>query len=654
VFRFRAGPLRTATFFALGFIGLRVSYRIIFGGASGGGIVLLDVPQIALDGPFAHIVLLGPVTTGGVFAAASSAVPFAVLIVLFGVLNSVVNVGAIFARSATRGPVRSLSRALVVAWATFPALIEATQRIRTATRLRGRRSGATILVPIFEQTIERAITLAATLEARGFAADDKPSGDCTRPASIVDAALNFGGSWKLTELTGELMPGTLTVITGATGSGKSSLLHSLSGLFQHVEGGEQRGRIFVAGIDRSSTPPRNTARLVGVVIQNARLSFAGETVAEELGFALALQGEPTGVVAERVATTAHELGIAHLLERSVTELSAGEASLVSIGAAIVARPILLLVDEPLADLDSSARRVVCLALEQLAHSAGVCVVVAEHNTTPWGATVDYWWRIDRGRLTIDNVAPAIETHQVHEGPSQSGSWREHRAPLLTASAVSVTYGRKEHQLTAVSSANLELRAGEIVALTGPNGAGKSSLLHALALPTARESVHVNGHDVSRLSARDRVGKVALVPERIDDLFVTSSVAHECRLADSSGHTERTFVGLLGYASVEAAGDVVARHPRDLSAGERVCLAIAIQLAAHPSVLLIDEPTRGLDKAARQLVGAAIRTVAAATTPAAVLFATHDHDFAKDWSHATLSMDAGHLTPTQTTPSAARS
>ena len=669
MFRFRLSPLRAAAFLAVGFVLLRVGYRAVFGGVSGPGLLLLDLPRIPLAGPFSHIALLGPVTTGGLAAATLSALPVAALILVFGVLNAVVDVSRLFARGARRGPLRTVSRALVIAWATFPALLDSVRRVRVAGLLRGERSIPALLVPVFEQTIERALALAASMEARGFAAARVVDGACDRPVVMTDATLAFGdppengpddgqGDWHLTQLNLELAPGTLTVIAGSTGSGKSSLLHSLSGLFQHFFEGRQAGRIAVGGAERAVTPPRDTAGFVGVVSQNVRLSFVAETVRDEIGFALAVRDVADLVVNQRVREIAGRLGIEHLLDRGVQALSAGEASLVAIGAALVSRPILLLVDEPLADLDAPARLRVCRLLECLAHESGVCVVT-EHNTREWAGAADAWLELrgNRAHLLGADELPGFTRHgprkacSVHPAAGHSAHAQASPnsaasgTPLASIRHLSVRRGTR----VVVDDVSLEIAAGDIIALQGPNGAGKTSLLGALALPPARGNVFVSGRDVATLRPPGRRAAVALVPEHADDLLFATTVAEECRRTDralrrsaAAGAAQPTaarFAGLLGF-DLASARHLLRRHPRDLSAGERLCLVIAIQLAAAPAVLLVDEPTRGLDPAARALVGAAL--LRAGGSASAVVFATHDRDFARGLATRTISMQAARV------------
>ncbi|GAA5202524.1 hypothetical protein GCM10025773_27020 [Microbacterium jejuense] len=680
---------------AAGFVAARVVYRILFHGADGAGTVLLPLPEVRLAPPFAHVVLLGPVTTDGLVDAAASALPIALAILAFGVLNSLVDLHRVFARASRRGPLRGVARALAIAWATLPSLADGARAVRFAQRLRGERGGVRLLLPLLQRTLERAGHVAAALELRGFAGRGL-DGDCLAPVEARDVAAGFGGGDAAaagirlpSALT--LEAGTLTLVSGATGSGKSTLLRAIAGLHTHTDGGWLAGTLRVVGHDRAAVPPRDLAQRVGVVLQHPREAFATERVRDEIGLALELRGVARVIVDARVAEVADRIGIRRLLDRPTRGLSAGEATLVAIAAAIVEHPILLLVDEPLADLDADARVRVARLLGSLAHEASMCVVVAEHRVAALAAVADDVLRIEDGTVhpvPAAEVAPQVADRSTEVAPRVAGRAteaaprvsRDARAePVLCARGITVTH----RGTVAVAGADVDLRPGEIVALTGPNGAGKSSLLAALALPA-------RGSDVVA------EGRVALVPDASDDLFVYDTVAAECARADrhrSTRHassrrrslsdsgtglrrpaaaaeshgasevrtlsergtsetkrnrgtrehlgTAARFAGFLGLdPDGPEVAERLARHPLDLSAGERRCLALAVQLATHPRVMLVDEPTRGLDPAARAVVWAALMSLADDGT--AVLVASHEPEVAAH-ADSVLVMRDGVLT-----------
>jgi energy-coupling factor transport system ATP-binding protein len=557
----------------------------------------------------------------------------------FGLLNAWVDVARGFVHLARRGPMQGLARTLVVAWAALPALADAVASVRLAFRLRGERFGPRALVPVLERTLEHASRVAAALELRGFGSRaTHQTGQGTEPPVLIrDAHFRIGDlEVRVAEFTP--LPGSITVITGPTGSGKSTLLRGIAGLLSHVDGGNASGTVRVTGADRATAPPRDTARLIGVVLQNSRAAFASTRVRDEISLALELRGVPSAAAKARVREVAERIGVSALLDRNLSTLSAGEATLVAIAAAVVDHPAVLLVDEPLADLDTTVRGRVIAVLNALARDAGVCVIVAEHRAEALVPVADSWWTLDRGVL-VPRAAPSPSAAvQVHESPAEPTQF----PPVLTAANLAVH--RKGKPL--VRDASLTLRRGEVVALVGPNGAGKSSLLVALAL----------GEGTGGSTTYDG-GRVALVPDASDDLFTRDTVAGELRAAErrlsrrknggqpAPGSAASRLARLRGDATVPI-GD---EHPRDLSAGERRILAIALQTMDDPQVLLIDEPTRGLDPAARTAVSAALRAAARAGT--AVLIATHDFNFAHSLGARILPMRDG-VAPSPGTEAAA--
>jgi energy-coupling factor transport system ATP-binding protein len=418
----------------------------------------------------------------------------------------------------------------------------------------------------------------------------------------------------------ELRAGELTLITGPTGSGKSTLLRVLAGLAPAYTGGEVGGSLEVAGLPvLGPEAPRELrpARLSGVVAlvpQRVEHSFLAETVRAELAFAPSRRGVSGAELEATVREGLERFGLTGFETRDPATLSAGEATRAALAAACAAGPRVLLLDEPIADLDPRSVAAVLEALRGLL-AQGCAVLVAEHRPEPLAA--------------LGGTAP-IRRLQMRDGALTPATGVEADEPLRPASAPvagaspsgdAIVLARglsvEREGRVLVRTDELAVRPGEIAVLTGPNGSGKTSLLELIALPRGM---------------RGRAPDAALVPHRVDDLLIRDTVADECRFADrragaEPGATAHRFGELVAGSLPAAAREALpAVHPRDLSAGTRLALGIAVQLAHRPRVLLLDEPTRGLDARARRRLAAMLAALAA--EGAAVLLATHDADFSR--------------------------
>jgi energy-coupling factor transporter ATP-binding protein EcfA2 len=559
----RWAPLRGAMWFALGFIALRVAYRVVFLGASGSGTVLWAGRPIHLDGPFRMISLFGPVTVGGLWSAMVDALPFALGILACGLLFSLLDVRRFLGLAARARIGRGVLTALAIGISTYPSLVVTWRSMRQMHRLRRERGGLSVLGPLFERTLERANTLGASMEVRGFGrARTTPELDCATPLTARDVGLRRGDRVLLAPTDFYFDLGNLVLLTGATGSGKTTLLRSIVGLDPTV----LSGSLAIGGVDRLTTSIAATSEFVGYVPQNVRDAFVAATVREELAFGLVSAGFANGAIDARLSEVIPVLGLEGLLDRHVEELSAGEAVIVALGAALATRPTLLLLDEPFADLDAGQAQRVAELLQGLATTTQMCIVVAEHR--------------------INLVAPfASRRLHLEEGA------------LVEASLNRIS--GMESSPAAVDSNGEAIRA-----IVSPNGSGKTTALIA--------------------RAQAAPGTVALVPEVLGDFFVRDSVDAECRRSDhTAGVAAGTTKGLLRSLIGASVDDLSGRHPRDLSHGQQLALAISVQMAGGASELLIDEPTRGLDSHIRLDLASLLGRVSQTTR---VTVATHDPDF----------------------------
>lgn len=455
----------------------------------------------------------------------------------------------------------------------------------------------------------------------------------------------------------EVPEGELCLVVGRTGVGKSTLLGTINGLVPHFTGGLLSGRVTVDGLDTRDHPPRELADRVGVVGQDPLAGFVTDTVEEELAYGMEQLALAPDVMRKRVEETLDLLGIADLRRRALRDLSGGQQQRVAIGSVLTAHPRVLVLDEPTSALDPTAAEEVLAAMTRLVHDLGVTVVVAEHRlervvqyadrvlylhgdgTVAHGPPADVLCTssvappvVELGRLAGWSPLPlsvrdarrvAAPLRARLEGHRPDG--RGHRsaiggAGVLRAQGVRARFG----EVVALRGVDLELRGGEVTALMGRNGSGKSTLLWALQGSGRRSggTVEVLGRDPATLDAVAARSLVGLVPQTPGDLLYLTRVDDECARADhDAGQPAGSCRALLERL---VPGIDPAAHPRDLSEGQRLALALAVQLCAHPRVVLLDEPTRGLDQHAKAGLTRIVAELAASGTP--VMIATHDVEF----------------------------
>jgi energy-coupling factor transport system ATP-binding protein len=590
-----------------------VLYRLVFGGVAAapkGELVLWSLPQVWLEGPFASIHLFGVMTVENVVEAASSALVFASIIIVFAAANTLADPRDLLDRAPKR--LASIAWSISVALSVFPLVISSATRIRVARRLRAERSVTSLIVPLLEQSIERSEQLGLSMAMRGFGGAKQRGASASASVSAnglvlrLDAvSASIAGEVIVREATFEAHPGTVTVITGPTGSGKTGVLRLLRGAFTEATGGT------VSGCATLGDAPVTLNSPIALTLQRPEHSFVAATVRAEIAFAGVQQGIDAFVSTREIART---LGIEPILDRPIETLSAGEAALVSIAAALATNPQVLLLDEPVADLDAAAVERVIDALRSLRDHANTTIVIAEHRPEPLFAIADRRYHLSDGVLISDEIPKSVAPSTRATRPVAL----RQQALVTLCDDLSVRRGDVEviHEVT------LAVHPSAITALVGPNGCGKTTLLESLAL--------VGGKPADG---------IVMVSHSVDDMLFRRTLTDECRANDRNaklpmGSTEASIRRFLpGIGSFN-------RHPRDCSAGTRVVLAIAMQLARSSCVLLLDEPTRGLDATARaELADALLRATAAGN---AVLLATHDEEFAAATAHHTVRMHAGRI------------
>ena len=410
----------------------------------------------------------------------------------------------------------------------------------------------------------------------------------------------------------------ITLVAGASGSGKSSLLRVFNGLVPHFHGGTVSGSAEVCGRSVVTTPTRVLATHVGFVFQDPELQAVYPSVERDVTFGLENIGTSPVLMVRTVSEALERAGIAHLRKRAVATLSGGERQRLAIAGVLAMRPLLVVLDEPLSQLDADGAAALVATLVELAKQ-GTAIVVAEHRFEKLAMLCDRNIAVAGGTVSAGEavapppavVRPAIA--RVHARPTGPLAWRVDQ--LATGPS----------RTPVLEGVTLEGRRGEVVALVGPNGGGKTTLLRTLA-----------GLLTPISGAVERApGRVAFLPQNPMALLHRASVAAEIAWTvrrDTSVVDASDLMADLGLAQLAQ------RDPRDLSSGERQRAAIAAVLAGSPSIALLDEPTRGMDDGARDALCRVVLRMRA--DGCSIVLATHDINLARSVADRIVTVGAG--------------
>jgi energy-coupling factor transport system ATP-binding protein len=431
----------------------------------------------------------------------------------------------------------------------------------------------------------------------------------------------------------QIESGEFVLLTGPSGAGKSTLLRALSGLVPHFSGGVVAGHVRVCGHDPVREGPRPLSQVVGFVFQDPEAQAVVEEVEAEIAFGLENAAVPPDEMRLRVEEVLNLLDLEPLRGRPLRTLSGGERQRTAIAAALALRPQVLALDEPTSQLDPQSAEDVLGALARLNEDLGLTIILAEHRLERVLRQPDRIIALANGRVLVDapfgealaalpDQPPLVRlamargwsplprtTKEARRFAARETKGVAHRppaprrtegAPLLQVEDIHFGY----NGAPVLRGVGLEVNRGEIVALLGRNGSGKTTLLRlVMGLLTARAGeIRVDGEKTTGKDAARISRQVAYLPQNPDDLLFAESVADE--LAITLRNHRRApredeiaaFLHRLGLESVSEA------YPRDLAVGQRQRVALGAVTVTRPPLLLLDEPTRGLDYSAkRQLI-----------------------------------------------------
>jgi energy-coupling factor transport system ATP-binding protein len=425
-------------------------------------------------------------------------------------------------------------------------------------------------------------------------------------ASVSDLSFAYPGRIPaVRDVSLELEAGEIVALLGPSGSGKSTLLRALAGLVPHFHGGTFSGRVVVAGLDTRTHGPAALAGTVASVFQDPEDQIVMTRVENEVAFGLENLGVSPAQIWPRTHAALAEVGARDLAERRTVELSGGELQRVCLASALALEPQLLLLDEPTSQLDAEGADAFLAHVEQ----ARCAVVLSEQRVDRALAIAHRVVMMEEGRIVLDAPASDARAWLTTRRPRYAGGLTAHDPPPAQVGAAVVqlddvhfAYGSGPEVL---GGASLVVHRGEIVALEGRNGSGKTTLARIAAGLVQPPSGTV---------ARD--GRATYLSQDPGRHLVRETAIDEVALA-VNGDQVRAAAALERFGLSFA----TCRHPRDLSSGERERLGIAAISVSEPDLLVLDEPTRGIDPDRKAALSEWL--LEQAESGRAVLVATHD-------------------------------
>lgn len=419
--------------------------------------------------------------------------------------------------------------------------------------------------------------------------------------------------------------GAFALLVGGTGSGKSTLLSLAKP--QIAPAGDRAGQVRVFGRPVDVLDGAEACE-VGYVFQDPDNQIVCDSVWHEMAFGLENLGTPQGEMRRRVAEASYFFGMGPWFHSDTDALSGGRKQLLALASTLVMQPRVLLLDEPTAQLDPIAARNFLHALFRVNRELGCTVVVATHEPELMADYATCAFEL------VDGAVRAVENlgrFKCEATLAERGALCDANAPAaVSARGAWFRYGRDDDWV--LRGLDLEVRQGEVHALVGGNGCGKSTLL-ALIAGTRR---------AQRGEVRSAISAKAMLPQDPKALFAEERVDEElmewAHIGGYDADEVQAMMGELGLA------DRAGLHPYDLSGGQRQMLSLGKLLLVHPRLLLLDEPTKGLDRAAREHVAGMIE--AARRDGVTVIVSTHDLAFVRRVADRVSLMFDGELACTE--------
>ena len=406
------------------------------------------------------------------------------------------------------------------------------------------------------------------------------------------------GELTVKDISFSINPGECVILCGRSGSGKSTILRTVSGLAPVFYEGFLQGKIEVDRQIPAELESENRAKLFGVVFQDPRSQFFMNTVQDEICFAAENIGVPSKKIREMLHEVSNFVGIEGLLSRNIDELSSGQKQKVAIASSLILQPKVLILDEPTSNLDAQGAKTLVEIIKKI-KGRGIAIIISEHRFDVFKEAADRFLYIDRGKLNkiwtreeFENLSDeklsslglrpkmVVKNSNIHV--------KTDKDLLLDIHSLSFHYKKTRE---GIDNINLQLYRGEVVSLLGNNGAGKTTLCKVISglLKENSGTIEYKGK-ISNCNLRNKF--CYFVMQDADYQLYSDSVAGE--IVFGKKVTEKLKQDLIESLNAFKLMALKDRHPASLSGGEKQRVTLAAAYCSDVDIYILDEPTSGMD------------------------------------------------------------
>jgi len=475
--------------------------------------------------------------------------------------------------------------------------------------------------------------------------------------------------------------GEFLVITGPSGGGKSTFLRSINGLIPNFYGGKISGEVLVKGKNVSKTPTNQMSESVGMVFQDPENQLVSNQVEREIAFGMENLCFPKEIMKKRIEESLDAVNISRLRDKTIHELSGGQKQKVAIASALATHPEILLLDEPTSELDPGSAESVLNVIEKINDELGLTIILVEHRLERVIHHVDRMLMIDSGKILYDGSPRKLKSNNVKDwkvgmppvtrlamnfqkeivnngipltvkearlslkevltNPKNTVAWEKKESSKRVTLSMDKVFFSYDGEKDVLKDISFNVFEGDMIALMGKNASGKTTLVKLMngLIKPRKGKILLFGKKISDYPLEELIQKVGIVFQDPNLHLFNDTVQKEVEFVLRNLKVDENLIkkkteGILKYFKIYQYKN---SYPHDLSGGERQRVALASVLVSDPEILILDEPTRGMDYYLKRELISYLREKAKT-----VIMITHDIETAAEFSNRVILLSEGKI------------